>query len=366
MAPTGAHWMQHREIPTSWTCRHGAYYYSVPKAARHHWGGKTQYRLGKTEADAWAEWDSKTLMLPENTAAITIADLLDKYDRDVVSQKKWKSQESNRISIPRIKGAFGKMRIASLEATHVAQYRDKVSAKHGKTSANRDLEVISHAYTKAVEWGLCKDHPTKGKVTKTKNPPRDRYVEDWEMAAAITVANAMMLAYLWVKLATGQRRKDILELTLNDIREEGEGIRIKPTKTRRSSGRKVLILWTPELLAWREYILSIRPVTTDPHVFVNKYGRHWVDPVTGRANGFDSAWGRFMDKVLAKTSVTDRFQERDLRAKTASDTDLQHASRLLVHTSQQITQMVYRRKGDSVPPLNVSNLFKPQNLTNQE
>lgn len=347
-----------REIPKSWSFLHGAWYYSVPKIARQHWDGKTQYRLGKTAAQAWAVWDEKTLMLPENAAAITVSDLLDKYDRDIVSQKKWKSQESNRISIPRLKKAFGRMRIATLAATHVAQYRDKVSAKHGKTSANRDLEVISHAYTKAVEWGLCKEHPTKGKVTKTKTPPRDRYVEDWEMAAALTVAPPLLAAYLWLKLATGQRRKDLLELTLNDIREEAEGIRIKPTKTAQSSGRKVLILWTPELLAWRDYVLSVRPVTADQHVFVNNKGRGWLDPKTGRANGFDSAWGRFMTKVLQKTSVTERFQERDLRAKTASDTDLQHASRLLVHTSQQITQIVYRRKGDSVPPLDVSKLFQ--------
>lgn len=347
-----------RQPPTSWVNRHGAWYYSVPKAARHHWDNKTQYRLGKTLEEAWATWDSKTILLPTNAAGATIDDLLNKYDADVVSGKGWKSQESNRISIARIRAVFGKMRITHLDPHHVAQYRDRIGAKHGKTSATRDLEVISHAYTKAIEWGLCKDHPTKGKVKKDKPPPRDRYVEDWEMAAAISVANPMMVGYLWVKLATGQRRKDLLDLTLNDIRAEGDGIRIKPTKTAKSSGRKVLILWTPELLAWRDYILSIRPVTTDPHVFVNKYGKGWVDPKTGRANGFDTAWGRFMDRVISNTSVTDRFQERDLRAKTASDTDLFHASRLLVHTSQQITQMVYRRKGDSVPPCNVTHLFK--------
>lgn len=350
--------MDSREKPRSWRFRHGAWYYSVPKAARQHWDNKTEYRLGTTEAQAWVEWDSKTCLLPENTGQATVAQLLARYQRDVLPRKKWKSQESNLISITRINAVFGKMRLDHVKTAHVAQYRDRIAADHGRTSSSRDLEVISHAYTKAGEWGLTEHHPTiGGKVKKLKNPPRDRYVEDWEMAAAITVANPMMLSYLWVKLATGQRRKDLLELTLNDIREEGEGIRIKPTKTAKSSGRKVLILWTPELLAWRAYILSIRPSTTDPHVFVNEDGNGWVDPETGRANGFDSAWGRFMDKVLSHTSVTDRFQERDLRAKTASDTDLFHASRLLVHTSQQITQMVYRRKGDSVPPCEVAHLF---------
>ena len=348
-----------REIPTSWRYRHHAWYYSVPQSARQHWCGKTEYRLGKTEEEAWAEWDSKTVMQPDIAKAVTVNDLLDQYQRDILPTKAWKSQESNLISLTRIRAVFGKMRIAGVEAPHVAQYRDRVAAKHGNTSANRDLEVISHAYTKAIEWGLCKEHPTKGKITKRKNPPRDRYVEDWEVDASLAVAQPWVVAYIWIKLASGQRRSDLLSLTLDDIRPESDGIRIKPSKTRRSSGRKVLIQWTPELLAWRELVLSVRPITTDPHVFVNKKGAGWLDPKTGRANGFDTAWGRFMKKVMAQTRVVERFQERDLRAKTASDTDLQHASRLLVHTSQQITQLVYRRKGDSVPPLNVSHLFKP-------
>ncbi len=354
----GVHGMQDREIPNGWINKHGAYYYCVPKSLRHLWDNKTQYRLGKTIGEAWAEWDSRTILLPQNAQEATINALMDKYQRDVVAQKSWKSQESNLISIARIRTVFGKMRIGHLQATHVAQYRDRVATDHGKTSANRDLEVISHAYSKAVEWGLCKDHPTKGKVTKTKTPPRDRYVEDWEMAAAITVASPMILAYLWIKLATGQRRKDLLSLTLNDIRTDSEGIRIKPTKTAQSSGRKVLILWTPELIEWREYVISIRPGTKSPFVFVNKNGNGWIDPETGRANGFDTAWQRFMFKVMTTTAVNERFQERDLRAKTASDTDLQHASRLLAHTSQQITQLVYRRKGDAVEPIDTRHLFK--------
>ena len=48
----------------------------------------------------------------------------------------------------------------------------------------------------------------------------------------------------------------------------------------------------------------------------------------------------------------ERFQERDLRAKSASDdADLESARRRLGHTSEQITRTVYRRKGEVVQPL---------------
>lgn len=346
-----------REIPKGWRLKHNAWYYSVPKGLRNHWDNKTEYRLGKTLEEAWAEWDSKTCLLPENQTGLTIGKLLDKYTRDVVSQKSFKSQESNLISIARIKNVFGQMRVQHLKATSVAQYRDRVAAKHGATSANRDLEVISHLFSKAVEWGLVDNHPTKGAVAKLKLKPRDRYVEDWEIAEALKVANPTLIAYIWLKLATGQRRKDLLSLTLDDIRCDSEGIRFKPSKTSHSSGRKVIVLWTEDLLAWRDYALSIRGDSHDSHVFLNSKGQGWLN-AKGQANGFDTLWQRFLDTALSKTNLTQRFQERDLRAKTASDTDLQHASRLLAHTSEQITQLVYRRKGDEVQPVDMAHLFK--------
>ena len=45
-----------------------------------------------------------------------------------------------------------------------------------------------------------------------------------------------------------------------------------------------------------------------------------------------------------------QFQFRDIRPKAASETDLDHASKLLGHTRQQITQTVYRRVGETVKP----------------
>ena len=58
-----------------------------------------------------------------------------------------------------------------------------------------------------------------------------------------------------------------------------------------------------------------------------------------------------MDKVLRETSLQERFQERDLRAKTASDMPLELASALLGHADVRITQKVYRRRPDVVKPL---------------
>lgn len=344
---------ENTKLPTAWRYKHNAYYYRVPKSVRHLWDNKTEFKLGKTLSEAHRTW-AKKMETPKD--ANTIAQLLDQYDLLVITTKALKTQENNRLSIRRLRPVFGHMQIHELKPTHAFKFRDIVAAKHGKKSANHDLEVLSHVYSKAIEWGLIEEHPIKGKVPKLSVPARDRYVEDWEVVEALKVASPVIIAYIWIKLMSGQRRKDILSLTVHDVTGK-EGIRIKPSKTSGSSGRKITLLWTSELLDWKDYILSIRPETSEPKLFVGRNGEPYLKE-DGRANGFDSLWQRFIARALQKTELKERFQERDLRPKTASDTNLQHASRLLVHTSEEITKVVYRRKGDSVAPHSVYHLIQ--------
>jgi integrase len=58
-----------------------------------------------------------------------------------------------------------------------------------------------------------------------------------------------------------------------------------------------------------------------------------------------------MEKALKETELKERFQERDLRAKTASDMPLELATTLLGHADARVTRRVYRRRPDVVKPL---------------
>jgi len=90
----------------------------------------------------------------------------------------------------------------------------------------------------------------------------------------------------------------------------------------------------------------------DASLFATRQGKSYINS-QGQCNAFDSLWQRFMDKLMECTKVTERFQERDLRAKVASDSDsLVEASERLGHADTAITQRVYRRKPVRVQPLN--------------
>lgn len=334
---------ENKALPSGWRHKHGAYYYRPPVNLRPLWDGRTEYRLGKTLSEAYRVWADKLELYAD---AKTMAELLDRYALEVVPMKAPKTQESNNISIPKLRAVFGHMLIDAVKPKHVYQYRD-LRGKQGRSAANHDIALLSHAFTKAIEWGLCENHPIKSKVTKFSVKPRKRYVEDWEVKEALKVASPFIKSYIRLKLATGLRRGDLLSITMTDITDEG--LHAHPRKTAHTSGKRLVYTWSDELRAAIEEAKALRRKIYCPWLFHTNKGQPYIKE-NGSAAGFSSIWQRFMAKVLSETAVKDRFTEHDLRAKVASDVDGDHARRLLGHASSQITERVYRRKPDMIKP----------------
>lgn len=331
-------------LPTRWKFQHGAYYYRVPPGQENQWDGKKMFRLGKSMADAHACYALRIGSL-ENIS--TIAQLLDRYQIETVPQKKAATQKSNLISIRRLRAVFADNPIGLIKAQHVIQYRDAVSAAHGKIAANRDLEVLSHAFSKAIEWGILDnaEHPMRGLRLKNKKQPRTRYVTDDELAQALTVASDFLLNYIHLKGLTGLRKGDLLSIKLADI--TADGIAITPRKTESTTGRKKIIPVTPAIDAAIKAILSARGKVAGMYLFATRKGKPYISD-DGITSGFDSIWQRFMAKVVQLG--IERFTEHDLRAKVASDADSAHAQELMDHSTSEITERVYRRKAKVVQP----------------
>ena len=336
---------ENKGLPKRWRLKHGAYFYQVPPGQEHLWDDKREFRLGKTLAEAYRTWSRR---LDLHVDVRTIGELLDRYANEVVPKKAPKTQQSNLTSIRKLKAVFAAVPIPSLRPMHAYKYLDR-RGDQGRTAANRDIEVLSHAYTKAIEWGLTDTHPIKGKVRKHSTPPRDRYVEDWELVEALKVASPFIRAYIGLKLLTGLRRGDLLRLKVSDLKEDG--IQVQPHKTTRTSRTRITIQWSPALREAVNACTALRRKVTSIWLFCTRAGQPYIKE-DGSANGFDSIWQRFMAKVLAETNVTDRFTEHDLRAKCASDAEsLEHAQQLLAHAEAATTRRVYRRRGELVKPL---------------
>jgi integrase len=341
-------------LPSRWKFQHGAYYYQVPPGLELLWDGKKLFRLGKSLPEAYRNWSSR---IDANEGVKTIAQLLDRYALEVVPAKALKTQSSNLVFIKTLRSAsFHAWPLTALKPRHVYAY---VDARSAKVSAHREVEILSHAFTKAVEWGYLDRHPFKGEVRFAGEKPRDRYVEDWELLECLNLESKrksgsvdMIKAYLKLKLLTGLRRGDLLKLRMTDIQEDG--IHVQPSKTRHSTGKRVIFSWTNDKgedngrLAAKDEALAARPCIS-PYLFCKRNGEGYINPVDDECHGWDSMWQRFMDRVLKETKVTERFTEHDLRAKAGSDAEsVELAQKLLTHASVSTTKRIYRRKPEIV------------------
>lgn len=326
------------------------------------WDGNKMFRLGEKLNEAYAVWAER---LGTVEGAKTIGQLLDRYTLQVIPTKSAASQTNNHHQMANLRAVFAAMPLLPFPPKLVYQYVDKRSVKKkdtetgkttgGKIAAHREIELLSHAYTKAVEWGYIDRHPFKSEVRLEGEAPRDRYVEDWEVLEVLSLPAVrkagfvtMIQAYLRIKLLTGMAQGDLLRLRTDEHIKE-DGVHIQRHKTKNSTGKRTIYEWSPELKASVAMALQARPVASSVYLFCNRDGEGYVDESLGRAPGWRSMWQRFMKRILTETKVTEPFTEHDLRAKVASyAVNLEHARALLAHADSRTTDKIYRRKAERV------------------
>ena len=181
-------------------------------------------------------------------------------------------------------------------------------------------------------------------------------MEDWEIVECLALESRQkkgsvhaIHAYMRLKLMTGLARGDLLRLTAGSLKEDG--IHVQRHKTAGSTGKRTIYEWTPELRAAMEIARQAgQRYRRSCSATVRGKGTSMRRPANATAG--TACGGRFMDRVLAETKVSDRFTEHDLRAKCASDADsLEHARALLSHADARTTEAIYRRKPERVKPL---------------
>jgi integrase len=197
--------------------------------------------------------------------------------------------------------------------------------------------VLSHAFTKAIEWGAADRNPCR-EVRKFSERKRDRYVEDWEYDAVYALAGPMMRITMDLAVLTGLRRGDLLKLTRDNLVDDG--ILVQTSKT----GKPLLIEWSDELRDVIARAKKIKPQVR-PTLICNRQGKQY----TGQ--GFAANWQRLIKHALEKEAIKQSFRFHDLRAKSASDDTLEAATLRLGHVNASLTERVYRRKPRRVKPL---------------
>lgn len=343
-------------------------WYRVSKNAMHLWDNKTEVQLGagttliEAEKAAYTFWGSR--MALSNTL-YTLRDLINRYTLNVLPTKETSQRESNTYSLARITKVLDlDQPVIQFKPHHAYQYRDGIHLNNSANCANKDIETLSHIFTKAIEWGCEMTHPIKGIMKKLPTPANERYVYDDELDWFLSVSNRFLNVYCPLKLATGKDQIMLLKLQLSDITEHGInfGKRQKTGAGKASflpfeyEGQSTgLLEIIKDIMAWRKDYL--KPGVSSLYLFCSQVGNPMFNQKTGKTSAFKSQWKRAMDLALEKTNLSERFTEHDLRAKTASDIDNDiEASKLLGHASVATTRKIYIRKPQTVIPFQRKNL----------
>jgi integrase len=325
-------------LPRHWRHRYGAYYYRVPPGEEFRWDGKKEFLLGHTLAQAHRTY----AMRQEHVGNVQLmSQLCDRYVLEVLPLKAPATQRSNQYSLRRVRTVFGDNPVDAITPQHIYQYRDHVGRTESKKKANLDLEVLSHLFTKSIEWGSRGDHPMAGKkVVKFSLKARTRYVTDAEVVSFAETLPPKWQLFVSLALWTGRRKAELLALTRHDVLEQG----LRFTNNKRQ-GDTFTLGWTDELSAIVRGVLQHREKISALHLFHTREGKPYLAE-DGTTSGFDSIWQRYMRRWSAEGN--ERFTLHDIRAKRASDLDLDQARTLLRHTDAKMTQKTYRRKADVV------------------
>jgi integrase len=320
---------ENKALPRGWRYRYGAYYYRVPKGAEPHWDGKREFRLGGTLSEAHAEFARR---VGYEDTVVTMDQLCDRYALEVVPNKKPATQRSNQYSIARIRRAFSGNRVASIRPMDIYKYRDHMGKEESQKKANLDLEVLSHMFTKSIQWGVRNTHPMTNKlVTKfSLDHRRVLPLQDELIAFAAGLPRKWQL-YISLKLWTGRRQGELLALTKRDITEQGMRFR-----NNKPPYNEFILEWEPETEAVVKELLALPGAVRGIHLFHTRDGQPYLKE-DGTASGFQSMWQRWMVKAVKEGRVTRKFTEHDLRKVRASSLSTSQAQELLQHTNAKMT-----------------------------
>ena len=322
------------------------YYYNGRDAD----GRRKEIPLGGDLDQAKVEWARLERKAPPKPSHLLGA-LFDRYVKEIIPKKGLRTQSDNMKELKQLRKAFEQAPIDSITPQVIAQYRD---ARTAKVRANREIALLSHMFTIAREWGLTSNaNPCFG-VRRNKEKPRDYYAGDlvWNAVygeAVQELKDAMDLAYL-----TGQRPADVLKVATTDL--NAGFLMVKQGKTEKklrlrledAGVQSALSAFIDDLQDRRALngIKTSRLITNTSGLRMSQQMlRNRWDEAREKAAIKAGADGDAASAILIR-----QFQFKDIRPKAASEIELAHASRLLGHSTEEMTKKVYRRVGEIVKP----------------
>lgn len=209
---------------------------SIRKRGEYSWEAQVRRRghdtqtktfIYRADAEEWArgievDMDRGVFMPRSESEHVTIADLIDRYKREVTPSKK-NSQSEGEI-LDRLKEKFGKRFLTAIYAKTVAAYRDELlDAGKAASTVCHYLNTLSAVIKQAMkEWGYPLPSNPVSNVKRPQQPPgRDRRLLPGEEKRILRECrrykNPVLEAMVRLALETAARQGELFSLQWEDI-----------------------------------------------------------------------------------------------------------------------------------------------------
>jgi len=159
---------------------------------------------------------------PREAKRHTLADLIERYIRDVLPHKRPKTVATQLGQLRWWQTQLGHYTLADVTPALITECRDTLKRTHTNATVNRYLAILSHAFTIAVrEWQWCEDTPVhkvskprepRGRIRFLSNQERHRLLEECQKSRNPYLPTIVILA-----ISTGARRGELLSLRWPDV-----------------------------------------------------------------------------------------------------------------------------------------------------
>ena len=191
-----------------------------------------------------------------------------------VVKRSWKTDE---IRAEMLRAFFGNRSLQSITSFLVEQYKEKRSKSKSQrkdffavATINREMALLKHMFTKAIEWGYADENPVKKIKLYKENNARVRYLEKEEIKKLIENACDHLKPILIVAFNTGMRKGEILRLKWTDLDFRNNMIHIRQSK----SGEPRAV---PMSETVRRTFIAVRKHPVSPFVFCDDEGKTYRD-----------------------------------------------------------------------------------------
>ena len=173
----------------------------------------------RVDAETWArqiesEIDRGVFVSRKEAENTTLSEALDRYEREIIVEKKGAVQEKSRIRIWK-RSPLAKRFLAQVQGKDVAAYRDARLKEVGPNTVRLELALLSHLFTIAVkEWGISGLVNPVQQIRKPKAPEgRDRRLKPEELDRIVAASESAVLGDIArFAIETAMRQEEIAEM----------------------------------------------------------------------------------------------------------------------------------------------------------